>query len=66
MMNAGVFLILAVHKVTTAAERAITARAAEKSDTYPLPNRPALDTGTKRVDPPDELVAWAASHAAAA
>src|SRR5262249_42434963 len=34
------------------------ARATEKSDTYALPNRPALDTGTKSVDPPDKLVAW--------
>src|SRR5262249_18614393 len=31
--------------------------AAEKSDTHALPNRPALDTGTKRIDPPNELVA---------
>src|SRR5262249_28311022 len=39
-------------------ELAIPARAAQKPDTHALPNRPALDTRTKRVDPPDELVAW--------
>jgi hypothetical protein len=43
--------------IAIAAEVAIAARTAEKSDTHTLPNRPALDTGTKRVDPPDELVA---------
>src|SRR5262249_24999155 len=32
-------------------------RPAEKSDTHALPNRPALDTGTKRIDSPNELVA---------
>jgi hypothetical protein len=57
-MNAGVFLVLTVHEITTAAELAIAARTAEKSDTHTLSNRPALDTGTKRIDPPNELVAW--------
>src|SRR5262249_56847550 len=58
MMNAGIFLVPTVHEIAIAAELAIAARTAEKSDTDALPNRPALDTGTKRVDPPDELVAW--------
>src|SRR6516225_9343737 len=58
MMNAGIFLVAAVHEIAIAAELAIAARTAEKSDTHTLPNRPALDTGTKRIDPPNELVAW--------
>src|SRR5262245_8370898 len=57
MMNAGIFLVPTVHEIAIAAEVAIAARTAEKSDTHALPNRPALDTGTKRIDPPNELVA---------
>src|SRR5215475_10423314 len=58
MMNAGIFLVPAVHEIAIAAELAIAARAAEEPDAHSLPNRPALDPGTKRVDSPDELVAW--------
>src|SRR5215469_7649610 len=58
MMNAGIFLVPTVHEIAIAAELAIAARAAQKPDTHPLTDRPALDTGTKRVDPPDEFVAW--------
>jgi hypothetical protein len=58
MMNASIFLVPTVHEIAIAAEVAIAAIAAEESDTHALPNRPALDTGTKRIDPPDELVAW--------
>src|ERR1700676_5203717 len=57
-MNAGIFLVTAVHYVATAAEVAIAASAAEKPDTHALTDRPALDTRTKRIDPPDELMAW--------
>src|SRR5262249_41494189 len=57
MMNAGIFLVPTVHEIAIAAELAIAARTAEKSDAHALPNRPALDTGTKRIDPPNELVA---------
>src|SRR5262245_24284196 len=57
MMNAGIFLVPTVHEIAIAAEVAIAARTAEKSDTHTLPHGPALDTGTKRVDPPDEFVA---------
>jgi hypothetical protein len=57
-MNAGVFLVPAVHEIAIAAELAIAARAAQKADTHTLTERPALDTGTERVDPPDEFVAW--------
>src|SRR5262249_6356441 len=58
MMNAGIFLVPTVHEIAMAAEVAIAASTAEESDTHALPNRPALDTGTKRIDPPNELVAW--------
>src|SRR5215831_1754730 len=58
MMNAGILLVPAVHEIAIAAELAIAARAPEEPDAHALPNRPALDTGTKRVDPPDEFVAW--------
>jgi hypothetical protein len=53
-MNAGIFLVPAVHEIAIAAELAIAARAAEKPDTHALTDRPALDTGTKRIDPPDD------------
>jgi hypothetical protein len=52
------FLVPTVHEIATAAELAIAARAAQKPDTYTLPDRPALDTGTERIDAPDDLVAW--------
>jgi hypothetical protein len=58
MMNAGIFLVTAVHEIAIPAELAITARASEEPDAHALTDRPALDTGTERVDPPDELVAW--------
>src|SRR5262245_42922013 len=57
MMNAGILLIPTVHEIAIAAELAIAARTAEKSDNHTLPDRPALDTGTKRIDPSNELVA---------
>ena len=57
-MNAGIFLVTAVHYIATAVEIAIAASAAEKPDTHALTDRPALDTRTKRIDPPDELMAW--------
>src|SRR5215813_13312847 len=57
MMNAGIFLVPTVHEIAIAAELAIAARASEEPDAHTLTDRPALDTGTKRVDPPDELVA---------
>src|SRR5262249_46576788 len=58
MMNAGKFLVPAVHEIAMAAELAIAARAPEEPHAHALPNRPALDTETKRVDAPDEFVAW--------
>src|SRR5215831_20114242 len=49
MMNAGIFLVPAVHEIAFAAELAIAARAAEKPDPNALTDRPALDAGTKRI-----------------
>jgi hypothetical protein len=57
-MNSGIFLVPAVHEIAVAAELAIAAIPAEKPDPHPLTDHPALDTGTKRIDPPDDLMAW--------
>ena len=53
MMNASVFLVLAVHELAAAAELAVAAGAAEKSDTHSPTDRPASDTFAKRIDPAD-------------
>src|SRR6516165_6882981 len=58
MMNVVLFLHPAAYTIAIATEVTKAARTAEKSDAHALANRPALDTRTKRVDPPDELVAW--------
>src|SRR5215467_16331990 len=58
MMNAAIFLVPAVHEIAIAAELAIAARAAEKPDPNALTDRPALDSGTKRIDAADDLMAW--------
>jgi hypothetical protein len=58
MMNAGIFLVSAVHEIAIAAEFAMATRAAEKANTHPLTDRPALDTGTKGFDPPDDFMTW--------
>ena len=55
-MNAGVFLVPAVHEVAVATKLAIAAGATEKPDSHALADRPALDTRTKRIDPADNLV----------
>ena len=57
MMNAGIFLVPAVYEIAIPAELAIATRAAEKPDTHALTDRPALDTGTKGIDPPDDFMA---------
>ena len=57
MMNAGIFLVLAVHEIAIAAELAIATRATEKANTHPLTDRPALNTGTKGIDSPDDFMA---------
>ena len=55
-MNAGIFLVPAVHEIAISAEFAIAAKASEKPDTHALTNRPALDTGTKSVDASDDFM----------
>ncbi len=55
-MNAGVSLITAILEIAIAAEFAIATRACKKSDSDPLTDRPALDTGTKSVDTPNDLM----------
>jgi len=56
MLNAGKFLVPAVHEVAVAAELAIAARAAEKPNPNALTDGPALNTGAKRIDPADDLM----------
>src|SRR6516164_5044025 len=58
MMNAGIFLVPAVHQIALAAELAITTRAAKKPDPHALTDRPALDARTKGIDAPDHFMAW--------
>jgi len=57
-MNARIFLVPAVPEIAFAAELAIAARAAEKPDPNALTDRSALDAGTKRIDPADDLMTW--------
>src|SRR5439155_16426099 len=56
MMNAGIFLVPAVHEIAISAEFAIATKAAEKPDTHALTDRPSLDTGTKSVDPTHDFM----------
>jgi hypothetical protein len=58
MMNAGKFLVPAVHEIAIAAVLAIATKTAEKPDPHALTDGPALDTRTKRIDPPDDFMAW--------
>jgi hypothetical protein len=50
MMDAGIFLIFAVHQVAIATEVAITAGASEKSNPHTLADGPTLNTRTERID----------------
>src|SRR5215510_3758635 len=56
MMNAAKFLVPAVHEVAIAAELAIAAGPRKKPYAHPLTNCPPLNTGAKRIDPPDDFV----------
>ena len=58
MMNAGIFLVPAVHEIAAAAEFAITTRPAKKPDPHPLTDSPALDARTKGIDAPNHFMAW--------
>jgi hypothetical protein len=55
-MNAGKFLVPAVHEIAVAAEVAITAGAAEKPDSHALTHRPALDTSADGIYRSDDFM----------
>jgi hypothetical protein len=57
MMNAGIFLVPAVHEIAAATEFAITARAAKKPDPDALTHRPALNTSADGIYPSDDFMA---------
>src|SRR5262249_13897196 len=58
MMNAGVFLVPAVHEIAVAAELAIATRAVKKPNPHALTDRPALNAGTKGIEAPGRIMAW--------
>jgi hypothetical protein len=58
MMDAGKFLIPAVHQIAVSAELAIATGAGEKPNAHTLTKRPTSDTRTKRIDPPDDFMPW--------
>jgi hypothetical protein len=51
-------LVPAIHEIAVAAEFAITAKAAKKSDAHALTDCPALNRGAKNVDASDDFVSW--------
>src|SRR5580700_8835428 len=55
-MNAGIFLVPAVHEIAISTELTVSAGAAEKSHAHALTNGPALDTGAKGIDSPDRFM----------
>jgi hypothetical protein len=57
MMNAGIFLVPAVHEVAVATEVAITAGAAKKPDSHALTHRPALNTSANGIYSSDYFMA---------
>src|SRR5215813_9081622 len=57
MMNAGKFLVPAVHEIAVAAEVAITAGAAKKPDSHALTHRPALNTSAHGIYPSGDFMA---------
>jgi hypothetical protein len=56
-MNAGKFLVPAVHEIAVAAEVAITAGAAKKPDSHTLTHRPALNASADGIYPSDDFMA---------
>jgi hypothetical protein len=56
MMNAGKFLVPAVHEIAVAAEVAITAGAAKKPDSHALTHRPAPNTSADGIYPSDDFM----------
>src|SRR5215470_10546873 len=57
MMNAGKFLVPAVHEIAVAAVVAITAEAAKKPDAHALTHRPTLNTSAGGIYPSDDFMA---------
>src|SRR5215469_2154897 len=57
MLDARIFLVLAMNEVACTASRAVPARAGQKANPDPLAHRPTLDPLTQRVDPADHLMA---------
>src|SRR5258707_15159684 len=57
MINASIFLVTAVHEINISSVLAIATRTPEKPAPHPLTDGPALDTRTKRIDPPDDFMA---------
>ena len=57
MMNAGKFLVPAVHEVAVGAEVAITSGATKKPDSHALTHRPALNTSADGIYPSDDFMA---------
>jgi hypothetical protein len=53
-MNAGIFLVAAIHEIAVAAKLAIPTRASEESNTDPLTDFPTLHAGPDSVDSPDD------------
>src|SRR5215469_5128745 len=57
MLDARIFLVLAMNEVAPTASRAVPARAGQEPNPDPLIHRPTLDPLTQRVDPADHLMA---------
>src|SRR6516162_7611268 len=57
VLDARIFLVLAMNEVACPASRAVPARAGQKANPDPLTYRPTLDPLTQCVDPPDHLMA---------
>jgi hypothetical protein len=56
VLNAGEFLILAVHEVATSAPFAVTATAGEEPDAYALAHTPTFDALAKGINSP--MASW--------
>src|SRR6516165_2901432 len=57
MLDARIFLFLAMNEVACTAGRAVPARAGQEANPDPLTHRPTLDPLTQRVDPANHLMA---------
>jgi hypothetical protein len=57
MMNAGIFLVPAVHEIAISTKLAISTGATEKPHPNALTDFPTLHAGTDSIDSPDDLMA---------